>query len=154
MTTAPVGVLCPQVADTQALAGRVAAHLKPGDLLVLAGGLGAGKTAFAAGLAAGLGVEERVTSPTFVLMRHYTSGFMPLTHVDVYRLGSLHEFDDLDVYELSRDGVLVVEWGDAVEGALPEDHLRVEFEVAEDGSRTITFRPAGAWQSRPLEVLA
>ncbi len=144
---------CPQPADTLALAGRLAPLLRPGDVLILKGGLGAGKTLFTAGLAAGLGVEELVASPSFVLMRQYDSGFMPLVHVDVYRLGSLNEFEDLDVLETARDGVLVVEWGDAVEAGLPHDHLRVEFQVSEDGTRDITLVPTGAWAGRALELV-
>jgi tRNA threonylcarbamoyladenosine biosynthesis protein TsaE len=76
--------------------------LNPGDVVVLKGGLGAGKTLFTGGLAAGLGVEEQVVSPSFVLVREYRSGFMPLIHVDVYRLGSINEFDDLDVFEMAK----------------------------------------------------
>jgi tRNA threonylcarbamoyladenosine biosynthesis protein TsaE len=145
---------CPDPADTQALAGRLAPLLVPGDVVVLAGGLGAGKTLFTSGLAAGLGVEEQVASPSFVLVRPYLTGFMPLIHVDVYRLGSMNEFDDLDVFEPARDGVLVIEWGDAVENHLPEDHLRVEFEVEDDGTRVITLMPVGSWAKRSLGVLA
>ncbi|MCI0544486.1 MAG: tRNA (adenosine(37)-N6)-threonylcarbamoyltransferase complex ATPase subunit type 1 TsaE [Actinobacteria bacterium] len=153
MSAAGLEIVCPTLADTQALAARVAALVRPGDVLVLSGGLGAGKTSFTAGLAAGLGVEEPVVSPTFVLVRRYRSGFMPLTHVDVYRLGSINEFDDLEVFELARDGVLVIEWGDAVDAAIPEDQLRVMFTVGEDGSRTIGLLPFGSWSQRPLEVL-
>ena len=145
---------CPRPADTQALAGRLAPLLVPGDLVLLSGPLGAGKTLFTAGLAAGLGVEEQVVSPSFVLVRQYLSGFMPLVHADVYRLGSINEFDDLDVFELARDGVLVIEWGDAVEAALPEDHLRVEFEVQDEEARLIRLVPEGTWAQRSLEVLA
>lgn len=144
---------CPTPSDTVALAGRLAPLLRPGDVLVLAGGLGAGKTLFTTGLAAGLGVEELVASPSFVLMREYRSGFMPLIHVDVYRLGSLNEFEDLDVLDTAADGVLVVEWGDAVEAGLPRDHLRIEIAVREDGGRDITLVPAGSWSGRPLELV-
>jgi tRNA threonylcarbamoyladenosine biosynthesis protein TsaE len=153
MTEIYTEALCPTVADTQALAGRLAALLRPGDLIVLCGGLGAGKTAFTAGLAVGLGVEEPVLSPSFVLVRRYESGFMPLTHVDVYRLGSINEFEDLEVLEMAQDGVLVVEWGDAVEADLPEDRLRVEFEVEGDGARVIHLRGIGSWVDRPLTEL-
>ena len=107
-----IEVRCPEAADTQAFAGRLASTLRPGDVIVLVGGLGAGKTLFTGGLASGLGVEEPVVSPSFVLVRQYSSGFMALVHVDVYRLGSLNEFDDLDVFELAEEGVLVIEWGD------------------------------------------
>ncbi|HEX2154661.1 MAG TPA: tRNA (adenosine(37)-N6)-threonylcarbamoyltransferase complex ATPase subunit type 1 TsaE [Acidimicrobiia bacterium] len=143
-------VVCPEEADTQAVAGRLAAEVKPGDVVVLKGGLGSGKTRFAGGLAAGLGVEEAVVSPSFVLMREYRSGFLPVIHVDVYRLGSINEFDDLDVYERASEGVLVIEWGDAVASALPSDVLTVEFEVGEHEERTLRFVPAGEWSSRDL----
>lgn len=143
-------VLCPEETDTVAVAGRLAAEVRPGDVVVLKGGLGSGKTRFAGGLAAGLGVEEPVVSPSFVLMREYRSGFLPVIHVDVYRLGSINEFDDLDVYERASEGVLVIEWGDAVSAALPPDVLVVEFEVGEGDQRTLRFVPTGEWASRDL----
>lgn len=145
-----IELLCPGPEDTEALGGRLASSLRPGDVLVLAGGLGAGKTLFTKGIATGLGVEETVVSPSFVLVREYRSGFMPVVHVDVYRLGSINEFDDLDVFEVSRDGVLVIEWGEAVESVLPPDHLRVEFLVDEDGSRLLRFVGEGEWARRDL----
>ena len=120
-------------------------------MIVLVGRLGAGKTAFVGGLADGLGVDERVVSPSFVLMRRYDSGFVPLIHVDVYRVGSMLEFEDLEVLELGRDGVVVIEWGDAVGPELPPDRLRVEIDVHEDESRTIRLIPLGRWSERPLE---
>lgn len=146
-----IEVQCPEAADTQAFAGRLASIVRPGDVVVLAGGLGAGKTLFTGGLAAGLGVDEPVVSPSFVLVRQYHSGFMPLVHVDVYRLGSLNEFDDLDVFELAEDGVLVIEWGDAIESTLPDDHLRVEFTVRDNDERTLRLVPSGNWSQRDLE---
>lgn len=148
-------VVCPDEADTVAVAGRLAAEVRPGDVIVLVGGLGSGKTRFAGGLAAGLGVEERVVSPSFVLMREYRSGFLPVVHVDVYRLGSVNEFDDLDALERAGEGVLVIEWGDAVASALPPEALTVDFEVGEDGARTLRFSPEGSWRQRDLRrVLA
>lgn len=149
-----IEVVCPSEADTEALGGRLAADLRPGDIVLLAGGLGAGKTLFTRGLATGLGVDEPVTSPSFILVRKYETGFLPIVHVDVYRLSSLNEFEDLDVFEMARDGVLVIEWGDAVEPALPDDHLRIEFEVADDESRTLRFVTEGSWSSRTLEGVA
>lgn len=139
---------CPTETDTRALAGRLAALLRPGDVVLLAGGLGSGKTLFTGGLAAGLGVEEQVVSPSFVLVRQYHTGFMPVIHVDVYRLGTLNEFDDLDVFERAADGVLVIEWGDAVVSALPSDLLIVEFDVDENETRTLRFLPTGRWAQR------
>jgi tRNA threonylcarbamoyladenosine biosynthesis protein TsaE len=147
-------IRCPRPEDTEALGGRLAANLRPGDIIVLAGGLGSGKTLLTKGIATGLGVEESVVSPSFVLVREYRSGFMPVIHVDVYRLGSMNEFDDLDVLENAQDGVLVIEWGGAIESALPEDHLRIEFEVEEDQCRVLRFVGEGAWASRDLGGIA
>lgn len=143
-------VVCPNEAATVAVAGRLAAEVRPGDVITLVGPLGAGKTRFAGGLAAGLGVEERVVSPSFVLMREYRSGFLPVVHVDVYRLGSINEFDDLEVFERAADGVLVIEWGEAVSAMLPPDHLAVTFEPDPNGARTLHFAPSGTWSDRDL----
>ncbi|MFN2486255.1 MAG: tRNA (adenosine(37)-N6)-threonylcarbamoyltransferase complex ATPase subunit type 1 TsaE, partial [Acidimicrobiia bacterium] len=139
-------VVCQEPADTARLGGRLASRLKPGDVLVLSGELGCGKTLFTGGVAMGLGVDEPITSPSFVLVRRYQSGFIPLVHADVYRLGSKHEFEDLDLW--GEPGVLVVEWGDVVEDFLPADHLRIDFEVADDDSRVVKFIPHGSWIDR------
>jgi tRNA threonylcarbamoyladenosine biosynthesis protein TsaE len=145
-----IEVVCVSPEDTEALGGRIAASLIPGDVVVLAGALGCGKTLLTKGIATGLGVDEPVVSPSFVLVREYRTGFMPIVHVDVYRLASLNEFDDLDVLELARDGVLVIEWGEAVETQLPRDHLRIEFTVGDDQSRTLRFVAEGEWGDRRL----
>lgn len=147
-------VRCPTPEDTEALGGRLASSLRPGDIVVLAGGLGAGKTLLTRGIATGLGVDEPVVSPSFVLVREYRTGFLPVVHVDVYRLGSMNEFDDLDVLEMSQDGVLIIEWGGAVESALPKDHLRIEFDVEDDQCRVLRFVGEGAWSERDLGGVA
>lgn len=149
-----IEVSCRTPEDTEALGSRIASHLRPGDVVVLAGGLGAGKTLLTRGIATGLGVEEPVVSPSFVLMRQYRSGFLPLIHVDVYRLHSMNEFDDLDALELAQDGVLVIEWGEAVEAVLPAGHLRIEFDVADDGTRVLRFVGEGEWSTRDLRGVA
>jgi tRNA threonylcarbamoyladenosine biosynthesis protein TsaE len=145
---------CPTEADTRAVARKLAASLRPGDIVLLAGGLGVGKTLFTSGLAAGLGVDEPVVSPSFVLVRQYRTGFLPVVHVDVYRLGSLNEFDDLEVFDLAADGVVVIEWGDALEGAIPEDHLRIDFVVEPDSARVLRLTPGGSWIERDLGLVA
>lgn len=146
-----IEIHCPAESDTRAVARKLAACLAPGDVVVLAGGLGAGKTLFTSGLAAGLGIEEPVISPSFVLVRQYNSGFLPLTHVDVYRLSSANEFDDLDVFEMASEGVLVIEWGDAVGTMLPREHLRVMLDVRPDESRDLRIVGTNAWAGRDLE---
>lgn len=145
-----ISVQCATEADTETCGGRLASSLGPGDILVLIGDLGSGKTVFTRGVATGLGVDEPVLSPSFVLVREYRTGFVPVFHADVYRLGSLNEFDDLDLVAAASDGVLVIEWGSAVQGMLPTDHLKVEFEVGDDSARTLRFTPEGSWKRRDL----
>lgn len=110
--------------DTQALASELATVLADGDLLVLTGDLGAGKTCFTQGLGRGLGIEDRMTSPTFTLANRY-QGRLLLNHLDVYRLEALAETMDLGLTELLEDGVTVIEWGDKIGEVLPVDHLVV-----------------------------
>lgn len=139
--------------ETRAIGRRLASFLGPGDVILLVGELGAGKTALAGGLAEGLGIEEPVISPSFMLVRRYTGGFTPLTHADVYRVGSLNELDDLDLFEGSRDGVLIVEWGNAVAAAMPDDHLRVDIEVTGPADRIVRLIGQGAWETRSLKEM-
>ena len=140
-------------AETLALGRHLAALLRAGDIVLLAGRLGAGKTLFAAGVGEGLGVEEQLTSPSFILARAH-QGFLPLVHADVYRLGTSAEFEDLDLPEQARDGVLLIEWGDVVAHGVPEDHLLVHIDIAGDSERMFRFAPSGAWMQRPLGELS
>lgn len=140
-------------AETLALGRHLAALMAAGDIVLLAGRLGAGKTMFAAGIGEGLGVEEPLTSPSFILARAH-EGFMPVVHADVYRLGSSAEFEDLDLPEQARDGVLLIEWGDVVAHGVPDDHLLVEIEAIDESTRRFRFIPAGSWLSRSLEELS
>lgn len=137
---------------TRAVGRRLAGLLRPGDIVLLAGRLGSGKTVFAAGVADGLGVDEPVTSPTFVLV-HEHQGFLPVIHADVYRLGSSAEFDDLELPSAADDGVLLVEWGNAVASSVPPDHLLVELVVVSETERRIELTPMGTWDTRPLEEI-
>jgi tRNA threonylcarbamoyladenosine biosynthesis protein TsaE len=150
-------VACPDRAATQALAARVAGILRPGDLVLLEGDLGAGKTTFVQGLARALGVDSAVTSPTFVLVNsHPTQAGFDLVHVDVYRLDRLSEVADLALAEMLEDGaVVVVEWGDRAAAALPGGHLLVRIETAGEDSRLVTLEAHGpAWVNRVAEVAA
>jgi tRNA threonylcarbamoyladenosine biosynthesis protein TsaE len=139
-------------AETLALGRHLAALLRAGDIILLAGGLGAGKTLLAAGIGEGLGVEEPLTSPSFILARAH-EGFMPVVHADVYRLGSSAEFEDLDLPEQAHNGVLLIEWGDVVAHGLPVDHLLVQIEVKDETGRKISISPSGSWVDRPLGEL-
>jgi tRNA threonylcarbamoyladenosine biosynthesis protein TsaE len=145
-----IEVLCPLPADTAAVAHHLAVTVEAGDVIVLNGPLGSGKTLFAAALADALGVEEQVVSPSFVLVRRYDSGVLPFVHADVYRLRSINEFDDLDLLGDTEGAVVVIEWGASVLGALPSDHLLVELQVEPDGARRVRLLPSGSWRQRDL----
>ena len=141
-------VIVPTAHDMQALGRRFAPVVRAGDLLVLSGDLGAGKTALTQGIGAGLGVRGPVTSPTFVIARVHPSvvGGPPLVHVDAYRLGSLAEVDDLDLDATLEESVTVVEWGGGLVEGLAEDRLEVEIRRAtgtEDETRRVTVVAVG-----------
>jgi tRNA threonylcarbamoyladenosine biosynthesis protein TsaE len=143
-------VTCATEADTRAVGRRLASLLHAGDIVLLAGDLGAGKTVFASGIAEGLGVEGQVVSPSFVLVRRY-SGLMSMVHADLYRVGSSGEIEDLDLASDALEGVLVVEWGDVSEQSFGDDLLMIRITLDDDGVRTLHLEPRGAWKSRPLE---
>ena len=148
-----IEVRCPTESDTRAVGRRLASLLRAGDVVLLAGDLGAGKTVFAGGVGEGLGVDDPVVSPTFVIVRHYR-GLMPMIHADMYRLGSSAEVEDLDLVLDAADGVLLVEWGDAVEQAFGDDVLLVRFAVEETGERVLKIIPRGRWLGRPIVQVA
>lgn len=132
------------VEDTRALGRDLAAHLRAGDLVVLSGPLGAGKTALTQGIGEGLGVSGRVTSPTFVIARVHR-GPVPLVHIDAYRLrdsGRL-DLDDLAVDEDLETSVVVVEWGEGVVEALSDSRLEVVLDRHDDDTRTATVTGTG-----------
>lgn len=125
----------PDVSDTENLGRELADTLAAGDLVILDGPLGAGKTAMARGIAAGLGVVGRVSSPTFIIAREHRAGAPGrpgMVHVDAYRLGGLDELDALDLDSDLEGAVVVVEWGEGVAEHLVDRHLRVRLRRAED----------------------
>lgn len=141
------------VDETRALASALAELARPGDLLLLVGDLGAGKTAFAQGFGQGLGIDERITSPTFTLAREHRGGRLLLHHLDVYRLDQIAEVHDIGLPELlDEGGVTLIEWGDAIAPALPADFLEVRLSFVDDDGeddRTIELRVVGpAWSAR------
>ena len=126
-------------AETRALGEKLASRLKPGDVVVLEGELGAGKSELARGIAKGLGVTETVTSPSFTILNVYESGRCPLYHFDWYRLESEEELYELGMDEyLGGDGIAVVEWAERCPDAVPENVLRIRLEVTGGESRRIT----------------
>ncbi len=145
------------LADTHAIAAALAGLSRAGDLIVLAGEVGAGKTAFAKGFGAALGVTEPITSPTFTLVHSYEAGKLTLHHADIYRLTTLNEVADLALAELLEyDGIVLIEWGDVVAGSLG-DHLLVQLDavVDDDEARMITIGGMGReWAARWERIAA
>ena len=144
------------VDETRALGERLAGVLRAGDLVVLVGRLGAGKTVFVQGVGAGLGVRGPVVSPTFVIARVHRGGRLQLVHVDAYRLGSLAEVDDLDLDVDLGDSVVVVEWGSGLVEQLSDARLEVQLERSTySEERTATLDPHGGdWAERVEQIAA
>ena len=132
-------VIVPTADDMRALGRQLATDLSAGDLIVLVGDLGAGKTTFVQGLAAGLGAPGPVLSPTFVIARIYRGGRVPLVHVDAYRLGSRVEVDDLDLDAEVGESITVVEWGDGLVDSLAADRIIIAIRRSTDEADETRF---------------
>jgi len=150
-----VALELPTTADTREFGRALAGVLRAGDLVLLTGPLGAGKTALAQGVGAGLGVRGEVTSPTFVIARVHRpdparGGVLPLVHVDAYRLGGVLEVDDLDLDAELADSVTLVEWGGGLAERLSDAHLEVRLSRADDTEvRRVELVPTGGdWSER------
>jgi tRNA threonylcarbamoyladenosine biosynthesis protein TsaE len=145
-------------ADTHALGVALGRRLRPGDLVILSGSLGAGKTTLTKGIAEGIGVRGLVTSPTFVIARVHRPADpagTPLIHVDAYRLGGAVELDDLDLDTDLTAAAVVVEWGAGVAEQLADDHLQVKLTRLPDDRRTIELTATGPdWATRLTGLLA
>lgn len=147
-----ISLLVQSIADTYGVAAAIAQLSRTSDIIVLAGEMGAGKTAFAQGFGAALGVDEPITSPTFTLVHTYDTGRVTLHHADLYRLDKMSEVSDLALHEMVEgDGVMLVEWGD-VASELLGDHLEVFLRHNTDHAddeRSIVIHSVGTqWASR------
>jgi tRNA threonylcarbamoyladenosine biosynthesis protein TsaE len=139
-------ITVPTAEEMRELGKRIGGQLGAGDLLILSGPLGAGKTTLVQGIAEGLGVRGPITSPTFVIARVHPSlsGGPALIHADAYRLGGFAELDDLD-FDLDTS-VTVIEWGSGLAEPLSDDHLTIT--ITPDSPRQVTFLPVGdRWRS-------
>ena len=156
MSHGPITARTSGAEATRRLAAAVAELARPGDVVLLAGDLGAGKTAFAQGFGTALGVDEPITSPTFTLVNRY-EGRLPLHHLDVYRLDRLEEVSDLGLEEfLDEGGVVLIEWGDRITPVLPADFLEVRITLGEgDDDRVLEFAAVGSrWSARHRALTA
>jgi tRNA threonylcarbamoyladenosine biosynthesis protein TsaE len=144
----------PTVEDMRAFGEQLAAGFAAGDLVVLTGPLGAGKTSLTQGIGAGLGVTGRVVSPTFVIARVHRGGRLPLVHADAYRLGSVAEVDDLDLDVDTAEAVTVVEWGAGLVEQLADAWLDVHIDrPADSDERWVTLSAQGGdWAARITEL--
>lgn len=126
--------------ETIELAQNIESEKFPNMIICLNGDLGSGKTVFAKGFAAALGVEENVTSPTFTFIKEYPDGEMPLYHMDVYRL----EKDDIGLTEyFTKGGIVIIEWAENIKDLLPEERLDINFKIAGEDTRIIELIPHG-----------
>ena len=134
-------------ARTAELARRLAGVLRPGTVICLDGDLGAGKTLFVQNLAASLGVQGEVTSPTFNLMNLYEDGRLPLVHFDLYRLEQEYELDEIGFYDYveNPDGLVLIEWAEKFPECLPEDHIALQIQRTDvENERVLVFRLSGS----------
>ncbi len=142
--------------ETTSLGRRIGDLLKPGEVLLLVGELGTGKTTFVQGLADGLGIDRRARSPTFTMVQSYEGGKYPLVHVDLYRCDTTTEVLSLGLEELLEPpSVAAVEWGEKAAPVVGDHYLELDFAwelEGEDDTRTIRFLPMGRWQARMGEL--
>lgn len=132
------------VEDTQRIAASLAPLLAPGDVCVLTGDIGAGKTQFVKGVASGLGITEPVTSPTFnILIQYISAQAGPLNHFDWYRLEDSSELVDVGYYDVLEQGIIFVEWGEKFPEALPDDYLIISLLAETDDVRSLLIRSKG-----------
>lgn len=143
------------VSSTKQLASTLAAYVSPGDVIMLTGNLGAGKTHFVKGLAEGLGINIDITSPTFSIYTPYQSGRIPLLHFDLYRLDSPEQLEDIDFYGAVEDfGVSCIEWGEKFPNEMPQNYLEIVIDVIDAESREITAIARGRESRNLLQVWA
>ena len=131
------------IEDTMELAENIESEKFPGMIICLDGELGSGKTVFVKGFAKSLGLEETITSPTFNIVKEYTSGEMPLYHMDVYRLEDGDESIGFNDY-FNSDGISIIEWSELISDILPEERLDIKFKVIDENTRIIKLTPHGS----------
>jgi tRNA threonylcarbamoyladenosine biosynthesis protein TsaE len=146
-------VYCSNPTETQRIGENLGPLLRAGDVVLLRGELGAGKTCLTQGIARGLGIADWICSPTFILVAEYP-GRLRLYHADLYRLDDPEEVADLDLARLSEDGALIVEWPERAPQWLPVEHLLIEIEHAGGNNRRLQFSAVGRRAEKLLAAFA
>lgn len=124
-------ILCCDELSTKKYARNLAQILKKGDVIVLSGELGAGKTKFVEGILAYFGMQEKISSPTFTIVNEYHNEQIDIYHFDLYRLGDIYEFENIGGEEYFNKGICIFEWGELIEDILPNDYIKITFEKGE-----------------------
>ena len=136
---------CKNEYETKEFAKKLAAILKRGDIIVLTGELGAGKTKFTEGILSYFDLEQEISSPTFTIVNEYHSSKMDIYHFDLYRLTDIYEFENIGGEEYFNKGICIFEWGELIEDILPENYLKITFSRIEqdENSRKLQIEPYG-----------
>ncbi len=138
--------------ETMEIAENIESEKFPNMVICLIGDLGSGKTVFTKGFAGSLGIEENITSPTFNIIKEYTSGESNLYHMDLYRLNGDVRNLGLDEY-FNKGGVVIIEWADMIEDYLPEERLEIRFKVVDEDTRVLLFKPYGTKYEELCEAI-
>lgn len=138
-------VICKSEYKTKEYASKLASILKKGDVIVLSGELGAGKTKFVEGLLSYFGLQSEISSPTFTIVNEYKNDKINIYHFDLYRLGDIYEFENIGGEEYFSKGICIFEWGELIEDILPNDYLKISFTKSseDEGSRILDFETFG-----------
>lgn len=138
--------------ETMEIAENIESEKFPNMVICLIGDLGSGKTVFTKGFAGSLGIEENITSPTFNIIKEYTSGEANLYHMDLYRLNGDVRNLGLDEY-FNKGGIVIIEWADMIEDYLPEERLEIRFKVVDEDTRVLLFKPYGTKYEELCEAI-
>ena len=138
-------VICKSEYKTKEYASKLASILKKGDVIVLSGELGAGKTKFVEGLLSYFGLQSEISSPTFTIVNEYKNDKINIYHFDLYRLGDIYEFENIGWEEYFSKGICIFEWGELIEDILPNDYLKISFTKSseDEESRILDFETFG-----------
>lgn len=140
--------------ETRAIGMKLAEHLKAGDVVLLEGDLGAGKSEMARGIARGLGIQGAVPSPSFTILNAYDEGRIPLYHFDWYRIEDANEIYEIGMEEqLGGDGVALIEWSTKAEECVPPKHMKITLQPVDENTREITFETFGGFHFEENWVL-